>query len=110
LDVWKVHKQTNVKLVPRFEHENLLKVMYSGYSKTVLKMTIASSTFFPLFDTFQEHKFSAVVSAIFSSVIATTMSHTAEYLKTRQMCGLELFQGWNYFKDGIHSYIIKVFL
>ena len=88
LDVVKVHMQMQK---PIFQSINL----YRGYSKTFAKIVISSTLFFPLYDIFKQHFNNSTLSAGSSAVVTTICMHPVDYLKTRHMAGLQLYQGWN---------------
>lgn len=100
LDYIKVHWQMN-KPVFQDIKEHGLKVLYRGYSKTVSKVILSSSLFFPLYDTFAsqlqrrgiEHW--AALSAFGAAFVATLIMHPIDYLKTRHIYGQTLYQGLN---------------
>lgn len=86
LDVFKVHLQMGMK----FDG-----FLYRGYSKTFLKIAISSSIFFPLYDTIKEKIEHPLIAAGCSSVVACVLMHPVDYLKTRHMAGLKLYEGLN---------------
>jgi hypothetical protein len=88
MDVIKVHMQMGNKL-GSFQH------LYRGYSKTFMKIAISSSIFFPLYDTIKERVENPLLSAGCSGVTACVLMHPVDYLKTRHMAGLGLYEGWN---------------
>ena len=89
MDVARVHLQMGQSMPGRF------KMYYRGYSKTFAKIAISSSLFFPLYDTFREHIRNPTLSAMASSTVATVLIHPVDYLKTRHMAGLSLYNGFN---------------
>jgi hypothetical protein len=89
LDVARVHLQM-AKTMP-----SLGLLYYRGYSKTITKIAISSSLFFPLYDTFRKEISNPLLSAMASAVVATVCMHPIDYLKTRHMAGLPLYNGIN---------------
>nr|QYA18776.1 mitochondrial aspartate/glutamate carrier protein Aralar/Citrin [Clandestinovirus] len=100
MDYVKVHWQMN-KPVRKEIAEQGPRVLYRGYSKTVSKVVLSSSLFFPLYDTFAtwlkgmnvEHW--ASISAFGSSFVSTLIMHPIDYLKTRHIYAQPLYQGFN---------------
>ncbi len=86
LDVFKVHLQMDKKFDGK---------IYRGYSKTFLKIAISSSIFFPLYDTIKDKIYNPYLSAGCSGVVACVLMHPVDYLKTRHMAGLNLYEGLN---------------
>lgn len=86
LDVFKVHLQMGKKFDGK---------IYRGYSKTFLKIAISSSIFFPLYDTIKDKINNPYLSAGCSGVLACVLMHPVDYLKTRHMAGLKLYEGLN---------------
>lgn len=87
MDVIKVHIQMDKK--------DWMKNLYRGYSKTFVKIAISSSIFFPLYDTIKARVDNPYLSAGCSGVTACVLMHPIDYLKTRHMAGLSLYEGWN---------------
>ena len=89
MDVARVYLQMGQSFPKAFAH------YYRGYSKTILKIAISSSLFFPLYDTFKKRIENPTLSATASGVVATICMHPVDYLKTRHMAGLRLYDGYN---------------
>jgi len=88
IDVIRIHWQMNEKIP--------VGVFYRGYSKTILKVTIASSLFFPLNDLIKENAYcNSFISGALSATLSTTIMHPFDYLKTRHVAGLDLYTGIN---------------
>lgn len=100
LDSIKIHRQMNTPFTPELKKHGL-KIFYRGYSKTFSKVLVGSSIFLPLYDTFEDHfkskKYSnySVLASLFSGFISTIVMHPIDYLKTRHIYGLPLYQGLN---------------
>ncbi len=100
IDFVKIHWQMNNTIIKNIK-ENGCRTIYNGYSKNLLKTTIASSLFFPLNDIFKEYFRNPIMASACSAIISTTLCHPADYMKTRQIYGLSWFQGYSprpYFK------------
>jgi len=88
MDVVKVHMQMDKKLDGLFG-------IYRGYSKTFVKIGISSSIFFPMYDIINGRVDNKYLSSTCSGVLACMLMHPVDYLKTRHMAGLSLYEGWN---------------
>lgn len=102
VDVVKIHYQMNVNFRSTLA-ENGLSIFYRGYSKSIGKMMIGSSTFLPIYDYIREThpECSAFSASILSSILSTTLMHPLDYLKVRHIYGLSCYNGLNplnYFK------------
>lgn len=88
LDIIKVHMQMNTRFLPVLQTVGP-KVIYRGYSKTLGKICVSSLLFFPLYDYFKEMTGSPTVAALGSSTIACTAMQPLDYMKTRQIYGVQ---------------------
>jgi hypothetical protein len=70
-------------------------LVYRGYSKTFIKILSSSAFFFPIYDMVREQNYHPVVSSLISAIISTTLMQPIDYLKTRHIAGLQLYQGFN---------------
>lgn len=94
MDIVKIHMQMNKKFIPEFKKEGLT-IFYRGYSKSFAKIMLSSSLYFPLYDTFNNYYKNTLYSSIGSAVITTLIIHPVDYLKTRHIYNLPLYQGYN---------------
>lgn len=100
MDYVKVHWQMKKPIRQELANYGPM-VMYRGYSKTMGKIVLSSSLFFPLYDTFASQLRSmnvehwASISAFGSSFVATLIMHPIDYLKTRHIYAQPLYQGFN---------------
>lgn len=94
LDTIKVHLQMNTPFIPELK-KNGYRLFYRGYSKTFSKVCISSCLFFPLYDYVNAKLNNAFLASFLTSIISTTIMHPIDYLKTRHIYGLQLYQGWN---------------
>lgn len=69
------------------------KSLYNGYSKTFGKVVLGSILFFPMFDYFHTKTSNAVLSSALTAILATIIIHPVDFLKTRQIYGLDIFRG-----------------
>jgi hypothetical protein len=90
IDVIKVHWQMGDTLPIHSP-----KIFYRGYSKTITKATVSASLYFPLTDYFKTHTDNIAIASLCSAVISIMVTHPIDYLKTRHIYGLSLFEGWN---------------
>jgi len=100
VDVVKIHHQMHTPFLSELKQYGPM-LFYRGYSKTLIKSTIGSSCFFPLFDFFNQKTSNSGVAALYSSVISTIIMQPIDYMKTRHIYGQPFFTGWNpypYFK------------
>ena len=94
LDVIKIHIQMNESIYNQFQKNGII-LLYRGYSKTFIKIASSSSIFFPIYDTLQKRIDNASISSMISGFIATLVMQPLDYLKTRHMAGLPLYNGYN---------------
>ena len=90
LDVIKIHVQMRTPFISELKH-NGLSLFYRGYSKTLSKVCVASSLFFPLNDTYLQMTENALVASFYSAVTSTIIMHPVDYLKVRHIYGLPLY-------------------
>lgn len=91
--------RVHVQMKDRLSLINLIKtesplILYRGYSKSLAKVCVGSSLFFPLYDYIKSNleTNNPMIPAMLSAVLATTLVHPIDYLKTRQIYGLQLYQ------------------
>lgn len=94
LDCIKIHLQMSTPFIPELR-KNGFGLFYRGYSKTFSKVCVASSLFFPIYDYANNIFHNSFYASVSSSIISTTIMHPIDYLKTRHIYGLPLYQGWN---------------
>jgi hypothetical protein len=94
IDVFKIHWQMRKSVASEISKYNLL-ILYRGYSKSFIKSSISCSIFFPLYDTLRTHIENKIINSIVSASIATLIIHPIDYLKTRQIAGLSIYNGLN---------------
>jgi len=90
IDIIKIHQQMNTKFIPELKNHGI-KLFYRGYSKTFSKIALSSTFFFPLYDTFYEKFKSPTKSALLTSILVTFIMHPIDYLKTRHIYNLPLY-------------------
>jgi hypothetical protein len=91
IDTIKVHRQMVTPLIPELMRIGP-KLFYRGYSKSFAKICISSCLFFPLFDFFHFHIKNTFLASGCTAILATTIMHPVDYLKTRHIYGLPLYQ------------------
>lgn len=94
IDTIKIHNQMDKPFIPEFRKIGFL-LLYRGYTKSLSKVIVASSLFFPLYDYFKD-KFNNPYYASFSSALTSTLIiHPIDYLKTRHIYNMPLYTGLN---------------
>lgn len=94
LDVIKIHIQMNESIYQHLQKDGP-SILYRGYSKTLIKIATSSSIFFPIYDTLQNRINNPSLSSMMSGFIASLIMQPIDYLKTRHMAGLSLYNGYN---------------
>lgn len=94
VDVVKVHLQMNQPFISILKEHGLF-LLYRGYSKSLTKVSISSSCFFPIYDTIKDYHQQPAVAAFSSAVISTTLMQPIDYMKIRHIYGLSYFDGLN---------------
>lgn len=100
VDVVKIHSQMHTPFFPELRKHGPF-IFYRGYSKSLVKSSVGSSCFFPLYDMFKNHVSNPALAALLSSTVSTTILQPVDYMKTRQIYGQPFFSGWHptpYFK------------
>ena len=96
LDVIRVHKQMNKSLsATLYQDVSFMKykTFYKGYSKTFSKIALSSALFFPINDIIKENtNYNSFVTGFVSASISTIIMHPIDYLKTRHVAGLKLYE------------------
>lgn len=72
-----------------------IKVFYRGYSKSLIKSTIGSSLFIPLFDFYNTHIDNVFLASLGSAITSSLIIHPIDFVKTRHIGGLNWFVGYN---------------
>jgi Mitochondrial carrier protein. len=106
-DVVRVHRQMGI-LTNKFWLENP-KVLYRGYSKTLLKTSFAAILYLPMYDTFKS-RMSPFYASLASSIVSSLVLCPIDYLKTRHVYGLKLFESknpLNYYR-GLSLYLLRI--
>ena len=83
IDVIKIRYQLNNATSTNIKFTQL----YQGYSKSAIKSSIGNSIYFPLFDFLNLKLENVAASSIFTAIIATTILHPVDYLKTLRAGG-----------------------
>ncbi|BCS82713.1 mitochondrial carrier-like protein [Cotonvirus japonicus] len=94
IDTIKIHLQMNSSFKHQFKIDGL-KLFYKGYSKTFGKTFISSCLFLPVYDKLNENLKNSFTASMLSAIISTTTMQPLDYLKTRHIYGLPLYQGFN---------------
>ena len=94
IDVFKIYWQMQKSVMTEISKYNLF-ILYRGYSKSFIKSSLSCSIYFPLYDTLSYNNENKIINSVLSSGIATLIIHPIDYLKTRHIAGLPLFNGIN---------------
>lgn len=89
-DVIKIHYQMHTPFTPELRKYGL-KLFYRGYSKTLIKSSLGSVCFFPLYDMFNSYTNNSFIASILSATVSTTIMQPIDYMKTRQIYGNFIF-------------------
>lgn len=79
-----------------------IKNLYKGYSKNMAKIIVGSSLYMPIYDWSNYYFDNSFKASLFSAVVSTTLLHPIDYLKTRQMYGLTLYNKANKYNPRIY--------
>lgn len=99
-DIIRVSLQLNNNLVKEIK-ENGIKIFYRGYSKTLSKVILGSSLFFPLNDILKTKIENPILTSFTAGFISATILQPIDYMKTRHLAGKNPFVGSsikNYYK------------
>ena len=103
MDFYKINIQMNNDLKDSF------KVIYRGYSKTLLKATISGTLFLPMYEYLSEKFGSKLYGSIITSVISTLLMHPLDYKKTLQIYGSKhKITMLDLFTKGLHINLLRV--
>ena len=94
IDMFKIHSQMNLSMLSEVKTHGL-KTFYRGYSKTFSKTILSGSMFFPLYDYSKAYLNNPLLASAFSGFVSATLMHPIDYLKTRHIAGLKLYDGLN---------------
>jgi hypothetical protein len=114
IDVWKIHWQTNDKLLPQLKNDGL-RILYRGYSKSLTKNIILTSIIFPTYDFYFYYIQNVLWSSFLSSITATCILQPIDYLKIRHITGKSLYlenagllDNMKYYYRGFHLNLTRV--
>jgi len=96
IDTMKIHYQMGTPFGPEFKKYGP-KLFYRGYSKTFGKVCLGSTLFFPLYSFYFDYFQNPVYASLASSIISTCIMHPLDFLKTRHIYNLSLYQGFSPF-------------
>jgi len=81
--------------------KNNLFIFEQCYSKLFIKSSISCSIYFPLYEKLGYYSQNKIINSVISASIATLIIHPIDYLKTRHIAGLPLYNGFkpiNYYR------------
>lgn len=109
IDVIKIHRQMNASFISEFKKVGL-PLFYRGYSKSLTKVMISSSLFFPLYDYFKEHTSGSLSASFLSATASTLIMSPVDYLKTRHIYNQPLYQGLNpvHYYKGLSINLLRI--
>jgi len=98
-DVWKNHIQRSASL-PFKERLDLvrnpiqsIKILYSGYSGSIIKNLVLYSLLFPVYDFYKLNLSNHIVASIATTLTCSIVTQPVDYYKTVLMSGKK-FDGW----------------
>lgn len=90
IDFVRVHIQMN-------QSKPVAQQLYRGYSKSFGKVCLGSILFFPLYDNIKDKTNNPLISSFSTAILSTILIHPLDYLKTRHIYGLPLYeQKWKF--------------
>jgi hypothetical protein len=89
MDAVKIHWQMGAAFGPVWRTIGW-RVFYRGYTKSLGKVLVGSSTFLPIYDTFMSNTNHPLLSSVSSAAISGILMQPLDYLKTRQLYGNDL--------------------
>jgi len=105
MDVMKIYLQMGKGIRSDFTRLGY-SMFYRGYTKTMGKLFVGSSTFLPIYDSLLAHTQNPMLSSLGSAVLSVTLMQPFDYLKTRQLYGNTL-NARQCFK-GLHLNLFRV--
>jgi uncharacterized membrane protein len=80
----------NMQMADKIYHKIKVRpsIIYDGYSKTLGKATLSGACFFPLYEYIKDRTDSPITSGLISASISTILMQPLDYMKTRQIFGL----------------------
>lgn len=87
IDVLKIHYQMNTPFIPVLREHGIV-ILYRGYSKSFMKVSISSMCFFPIYDTVKNMTNNPSISSFISAVLSTTIMQPVDYMKVRHVYGM----------------------
>lgn len=94
IQVLKIYNQMNQSLITELRIFGP-RILYRGYSKTLIKTTLSASLYFPLYDIYYAQTHRVDLAAIASAATSCLIIHPFDYFRTRQIYNKPLFQGWH---------------
>jgi hypothetical protein len=86
------------------KHTLEVKMFYRGYSKSLTKVIVGSSLYFPIYDFTKkninkrllvDNSLTSLLSSMTSAIISTIILQPIDYIKVRNIAGLPWYQGLN---------------
>jgi len=91
IDVYKNYKQRGANY---FEDLKIKKhkILYQGYSQTILKNVVLYSILFPTYDYYYSKSKNTIISSVGTSITVGIITQPFDYLKTRYIAGEYIFK------------------
>jgi len=104
MDCIKIHYQMGIDY-RKLLKENGTRVLYRGYTKSFGKICMGSMTYLPIYSYINEKIEHPFISSFLSACLSTIFIHPIDYMKTRHVYGLNIYNGFN-----ITSYYKGIFI
>lgn len=113
-DVVKVHQQQNITFLSELKSIGP-SLFYRGYSKSLTKNILLTSTVFPLYDFYKAKINNVIIASALASMTVTILIHPIDLLKVRQISNKELYLSFDklqstmkYYYRGVHINLMRV--
>lgn len=97
IDVIKNYQQRNQSFINDFKVKKH-RIIYQGYSQTILKNVVLYSILYPINDFYYSKTNNFVLSSVATTITAGIFTQPIDYLKTRFMAGIYTFEIRNLYK------------
>lgn len=107
LDTLKIHQQSDIAISPRLNSDGL-RLLYRGFSKTIIKNILMTGSILPLYDMYKSFTGIPLVSAMLTTTTVTLFLQPIDFLRVRHIAGKSLFLGYdirNYYRGLSINYI-----
>jgi|SRR3989338_2493880 len=94
IDCIKIHYQMGIDYKGLFKEKGM-RVLYRGYTKSFGKICMGSITYLPIYSYINEEIHNPPVASFISAFLSTILIHPVDYMKTRHVYGLKIYNGFN---------------